>query len=78
MGSAKRDANRSSSSPMTSPDTVVIIGPSGSSGVDADRRTACPCHSNDKVQFLKSHRIGPRDSSHWTPRTILYDPRVKS
>jgi hypothetical protein len=38
------------------------------------QRTVRPFRSNDGVRFLKSHKTGPRDSSHWT-RTMSYDPR---
>jgi hypothetical protein len=60
---------------MTSPDAAAIADPSGSGGADADQRTVRPFRLNDSVRFLKSYKTGPRDSSHWTPRTMSYDPR---
>jgi hypothetical protein len=50
---------------MMSPDAAAIAGPSGSGGADVDQRTV----------RLEVPQDRPKDSSHWTPRTMSYDPR---
>jgi hypothetical protein len=55
-------------------DHLMVCTPRTSDGDDADHLMVCPPRTKDIDHRSKSHRIGPREVSHCTSSTILYDP----
>jgi hypothetical protein len=75
-GVANTPSKRRSKSSSTSP-LMDIRGGAPSVGSVACQQTRCPFWMKTMVRAVKSHNIGPTDSSHWTPSTISYEPSAR-
>jgi hypothetical protein len=52
-------------------------GRAGGTASVADQHTRWSSMTKVIVRLVKSHKIGPSDSSHWTPSTISKEPRAR-
>lgn len=76
-GSAKRPQNDSSNVSINSDSTAISTGEGESEVADHIIKRLRRLNAVDRL-LMKSIRISPNDSSHCMPRTMSYDPSVRS